>query len=119
MPHELPEPKVTAVSEEQREAFKRSDLAEEDSSVEDPLRGTLTFDANSENLDMLENMIKATTGVSDDEVSTPYPKFNEPYVTRNSVATQQDIYVPIGTDSEEDFNQDDYAAYAPGIFEDF
>ena len=111
MTHELPTPKVTAISEEQKEAFKNSDLTDKELSAQDPLQGTLAFDENAENLDILENLIKDKAGVDDEEVRTPYPKFNEPFVARNSVDKEQDIYVPIDADSEEDFDQEDFNAY--------
>ena len=111
LPDELPTPKVTALSEEQKEAFRNSDLTEEEISIEDPLQGTLAYDMNAENLDILQNLIKDKAGATDDDVRTAYPKFNEPFVTRNSVDTEQEIYVPIDADSEEDFDQEDYLAY--------
>jgi len=111
MPDKLATPKVTAISEEQKEAFKNSDLTDEELSTQDPLHGTWAFDENAENLEILENLIKDQAEVNDEEVRTPYPKFNEPFVTRNSVDMRQDIYVPIGPDSEDDFDQDDYNAY--------
>ena len=69
------------------------------------------FDENADHLQDLENLIKDQAQVSDDEVSTPYPKFNQPFVTRNSVDMEQKIYVPIDGDSEDDFDQEDYNAY--------
>ena len=111
LPNELPPPKVTAISQEQREAFKNSDLAEEDSSVEDPCRGILAFDERAENLDILEHMIKEQAGADDDDVSTPYPKFNEPFISRDSVDMERNIHVPIDADSEEDFDQEDFDTY--------
>ena len=52
------------------------------------MEGTLAFDMNSENLEILQGMIKDKAGATDDEVRTPYPRFNEPFVTRNSVDTE-------------------------------
>ena len=49
------------------------------------MQGTLAYDLNAENLDILENLIKDKAGVSDEDVSTPYPNFNEPFVARYSV----------------------------------
>ena len=111
IPKELPTPKVSAVTEEQKEAFRNSDLTDEELSTQDPLHGTWAFDENADHLQDLENLIKDKAQVSDDEVSAPYPKFNHPFVTRNSVDTEQKIYVPIDRDSEDDFDQDDYNAY--------
>ena len=64
-------------------------------------------------------MIKDSVGATDDDVSTPYPRFNEPYVTRNSVNEEREIYIPIDADSEEDFDQDDYKAYAGGSLKNY
>ena len=71
------------------------------------MQGMIAFYMNTENLDTLQNMIKDKVGASDDDIRTPYPKFNEPFVTRNSVDTEQEIYVPIDANSEEDFDQED------------
>ena len=111
LPKELPTPKVSAITEEQKEAFRNSDLTDEELSTQDPLQGTWAFDENADHLQDLENLIKDKAQVSDDEVSAAYPKFNHPFVTRNSVDTEQKIYVPIDRDSEDDFDQDDYNAY--------
>ena len=111
IPKELPTPKVSTVSEEQKEAFKNSDLTDEELSTQDPLQGTWAFDENADYLQDLETLIKDQAQVSDDEVSTPYPKFNQPFVTRNSIDMEQKIYVPIDCDSEDDFDQEDYNAY--------
>ena len=111
MPDKLATPKVTAISEEQKEAFKNSDLTDEVLSTQDPLQGTWAFDENAENLEILENLIKDQAEVNDEEVRTPYPKFNEPFVNRNSVDMGQNVYVPIDADSEEDFDQEDFNAY--------
>ena len=94
-----------------KKVFRNSDLTDEELSTQDPLQGTLAFDENAENLEILENLIKDQAEVDDEEVRTPYPKFNEPFVTRNSVDMGQDIYVHLDADSEEDFDQEDYLAY--------
>ena len=111
MPDKLATPKVSAISEEQKEDFKNSDLIDEELSTQDPLQGTWAFDENADHLETLENPIKAQAEVSDEEVRTPYPKFNEPYMTRNSVNMGQDIYIPIDADYEEDFDQEDNNTY--------
>ena len=111
MPDKLATPKVSAISEEQKEAFKNSDLIDEELSTQDPLQGTWAFDENADHLEALENLIKDQAEVNDEEVRTPYPKFNEPFVMRNSVDMRQYIYVPLDADSEEDFDQKDYLAY--------
>ena len=80
--------------------------------MQDPLEGTWAFDENADNYEILENLIKDQAEVDDEEVRTPFPKSNEPFVNRNSVNTEQIAYVPIDADSEEDFDQDDYNAYA-------
>ena len=103
--------KVISIWEEQKEASRDSDLAKEDSSIEDPMQGTLAYDVNSENLDILEILIKDKVGVNNNDVSTPYPKYNEPFIARNSVDKEQELYVPIDADHEEDFDQEDYLAY--------
>ena len=56
-------------------------------------------------------MIKEQVRADDDDVSTPYPKFNDPFISRNSVDMDQNIHVPIDADSEEDFDQEDFDAY--------
>ena len=111
IPDKLATPKVTAISEEQKEAFKNSDLTNEEISTQDPLQGTWAFDENADNYEILENIIKEQAEVGDEEVRTPYPKFNEPFVARNSVDMRQNAYVPIDADSEEDFDQEDFEAY--------
>ena len=79
--------------------------------MEDPMKGALAFDTNEENFDILQNMIKDKVGATDDNIRTPYPKFNKQFVTRNSVDTEHEIYVPIDANSEGDFDQEDYLAY--------
>ena len=68
---------------------------------------------NAENLDILQNMIKDKVGVTDDDIRTPYPRFNKPFVTRNSVDAEHESYVPIDVNSEEDFYKQDYLVYVP------
>ena len=70
-------PKVTAISEEQKEAFIYLDLIKDDGSTEDPMQGTLAFNINVENLDILKLMIKEHRGATDKDVRTPYPRSNE------------------------------------------
>ena len=90
LPNELPDPKVTAISEEQKEAFRNSELTEEEISMEDPMEGALAFDMNAENFEILQNMIKDKVGATDDDIRTTYPRFNEPFITRNSVNTEHE-----------------------------
>ena len=111
MPDKLAAPKVTAISEEQKEAYKNSDLTDEEQSIQDPLHGTWAFDENADNYEILENLIKDKAEVNDEEVRTPFPKFNAPFVNKNSVDVEQNAYVPIDADSEEDFDQEHYNAY--------
>ena len=56
-------------------------------------------------------MIKEQAGADDDYVSTPHPKFNEPFMSRNSVDMERNVHVPIDADSEEAFDQEDFDAY--------
>jgi len=48
--------------------------------------------------------------MSPGDAHAPNVPFNAPFVARNSVAQEENPYIPLDADSEEDFNQSDYDA---------
>ena len=59
----------------------------------------------------LEELIAKCASSEPEEAHTPNVPYNAPFIARNSVKREEDPYIPIGADSEDDFDQSDYDAY--------
>ena len=109
LPTQLPQPKVSVVSTEQKEALRNSSLSEDEESVADP-NPTLAFNLNADNFTALQEIIKQSVNADDSDVSIP-ARFDQPFVNRNLVQTERNSYVPMDDGSDDDFDQEHYDAY--------
>ena len=116
LPDELPQPHVTVISDEQKQALNCSSVS--DIALEPDPAPTLAYDMNAENLTALQDLIKNSVHADDQDVCKP-ARYDHPFTARNSVGAERNTFTPIDNNSGDDFDQSHFDTYGGGSLKNF